>query len=510
MELVLHSGIFQRAPLLARFFRYICESYFKGQSSQIKEYSIALEALGRRAGFDPKKDSIVRVEAHRLRKRLNDYYKGPGASHPVHILIPQGQYIPQFVSIENATLPPHAQAAPEPAYAELDFSSGQLLEPPIPPPPPSNSRNWLSVRWVWVLSAILICTALVLAGWRLSRAKAAVSSTPGDEKWMGQATQPVAPEFRMMAGYHGPPFTDREGHTWNADAYYTGGQSKPIPPERVIEGQPSPHFLKAQRTGVFHYDIPVRQGAYELHMYFAEIEYGAGNPLGGGESSRVFQVSVNGTPRINQLDPLAEAGAPNRIHERVFKDVSPASDGEVHIQFGQPGGSSILNALEILPSAPGRIRPVRIVAQESSITDADGRVWSADEYFYGGTLVLRRNSVFTTGQSALYDGERYGYFSYRIPLAPGKYRLTLHFAETWFGTPESGLPASGSRLFNVFANGVTLLRNFEVCKEAGGVKRSVDKVFENLEPNAQGVLLLEFVPLTNYAEVNAIEVVETE
>ena len=88
--------------------------------------------------------------------------------------------------------------------------------------------------------------------------------------------------------------------------------------------------------------------------------------------------------------------------------------------------------------------------------------------------------------------------------------MKLHFAETWFGTPESRLPASGSRLFNVFANRALLLQNFEISKEAGGARRSVDKVFEGLEPNAQGILLLEFVPLRNYAEVNAIEVVETQ
>ena len=71
LEAVLESGIFHRAPNLASFLRYICERYFEGDASQIKEYSIAVDALGRPSDFDQKKDSIVRVEAHRLRKRLN-------------------------------------------------------------------------------------------------------------------------------------------------------------------------------------------------------------------------------------------------------------------------------------------------------------------------------------------------------------------------------------------------------------------------------------------------------
>src|SRR3954454_10833318 len=97
LDAVLRSGILNRAPNLASFLRYVCERYFEGQADQIKEYCIAVEALGRGPDFDQKKDSIVRVEAHRLRRRLAEYYKGPGASHSVHIVIPNGQYAPQFL-----------------------------------------------------------------------------------------------------------------------------------------------------------------------------------------------------------------------------------------------------------------------------------------------------------------------------------------------------------------------------------------------------------------------------
>ena len=72
------------------------------------------------------------------------------------------------------------------------------------------------------------------------------------------------------------------------------------------------------------------------------------------------------------------------------------------------------------------------------------------------------------------------------------------------------MPLDGARLFNVFANGVALLRNFDVAREAGGFYRAVEKIFNNIEPNSQGLLVLEFVPLRNYAEVNAIEVVSID
>src|SRR3954464_10660735 len=115
VDLILRSGIFEKAPRLEKFFLYICRLHFEGRADEIKEYSIALEALGRSSDFDPKKDSIVRVEAHRLRKRLEEYYRGDGANHPVCIVIPNGQYRPQFLVHPAAAAP---EPIPEPPSAD--------------------------------------------------------------------------------------------------------------------------------------------------------------------------------------------------------------------------------------------------------------------------------------------------------------------------------------------------------------------------------------------------------
>ncbi|MGA8025900.1 MAG: malectin domain-containing carbohydrate-binding protein, partial [Bryobacteraceae bacterium] len=460
---ILQSGIFHRAPNLEHFFRYICERYFEGQGGQIKEYSVAVEALGRPAAFDPRKDSIVRVEAHRLRKRLHEYYEGPGSGHAVQILIPNGQYVPQFVTREVV------KATEEPPIVEYI--------PPPEAPKPAVSQRWSRRREIFLgAGALAVTVAALLFG----NGKLNTRAISANEKWTGPAAGPAPTEFRMLAGYHGAPFTDRQGHAWYPESYFNGGRSSAIPADRFIEGEPDPHLLRSQRSGEFGYDIPLRQGTYELHLYFAETEYGGGNPRGGGDGNRIFRVSVNGATSIDYLDPLAEAGGPNRFHGRVFKDISPASDGRLHLKFQPLNGPAFLNAIEILPSMPGRIRPVRIVMQSSPVTDAEGHIWSADEFFVGGSPAFRPKSVFNVERRVLYQGERYGNFSYHIPLAPGKYRLTLHFAETWFGTPESHEPLFGRRLFDVFANRLPLLRNFEVAREAGGGYRGIQESFENL------------------------------
>src|SRR5579863_2671433 len=118
---LLASGIFDRAPNLANVLTYVCEKYFEGAGEQIKEYNIAVEALGRPAGFDQKRDSIVRVEAHRLRKRLREYYDAEGAGHGVRIDIPPGQYVPHFLR-QGVPQPDPGEEAPD-GHACLELVS---------------------------------------------------------------------------------------------------------------------------------------------------------------------------------------------------------------------------------------------------------------------------------------------------------------------------------------------------------------------------------------------------
>lgn len=61
------------------------------------EAVLSSETFARPANFDQARDSIVRVEAHRLRKRLQEYYLQQGAGHQIQIILPPGNYVPQFI-----------------------------------------------------------------------------------------------------------------------------------------------------------------------------------------------------------------------------------------------------------------------------------------------------------------------------------------------------------------------------------------------------------------------------
>jgi beta-glucanase (GH16 family) len=87
-----------RSANLVRLLSFICERYFEGRRDEIRESTIAVQALGRKKeAFDSQADPIVRVTARTLRKRLQDYYRGEGRGHRVQLVLPTGQYVPCFV-----------------------------------------------------------------------------------------------------------------------------------------------------------------------------------------------------------------------------------------------------------------------------------------------------------------------------------------------------------------------------------------------------------------------------
>ena len=212
---------------------------------------------------------------------------------------------------------------------------------------------------------------------------------------------------------------------------------------------------------------------------------------------------------VSNLDVVADAGEANTADEKVFRDITPGADGYLHLKFPPAlKEKAFVNAIEIVPGMPGRLRPVRIVARETPVTSNDGQIWGADRDFVGGQRVLRSEPDKGTSDPELYRGERFGNFTYSIPVVPGRYSVTLRFCESWFGPKKPAGGGAGDRIFDVYMNGVALLRNFDIFKEAGGGDRPLDKVFRELKPNAQGKLTFSFVPVHNYALVNAIEVVD--
>jgi adenylate cyclase len=109
LDRILATKGFAGAGRLSKLLRYVVDKTLAGETDQLKEYAVGMEVFERDEMYDPRLDSIVRVEAGRLRTRLDEYYTGDGAASPIRISLPKGGYSAQFVRREAAA----PEAAPE-------------------------------------------------------------------------------------------------------------------------------------------------------------------------------------------------------------------------------------------------------------------------------------------------------------------------------------------------------------------------------------------------------------
>lgn len=488
LEKVLASKILSRAPNLASILRYICREHLAGRAAEIKEYTIAVQALGRGQAFDPARDSIVRVEFSRLRKRLQQYYESEGASHALHIELSEVGYVPRFVRNGRcAGGQPGEEQAPVP------------VESPLPRP-----HAW---RKPVLLSSLLVGLAVCLAFLFLFVASPARSSEPR------VAVSSVAPmgEARIAAGSSREKYRDNMGRLWASDRFFDGGLPMSRP-DRPIAQTLDPTLYRSAREGDFRYDIPLKPGLYELHLHFAEI-IAEESVVSSAQSLRRFFVTLNGKPLLSDFDIAVDAPGSNTADERVFKDVSPAEDGFLHLRFLSFYGKALLSGIEVVPGIPGKMHPLRILTGPRSHYDRQERFWGPDRHFSGGRFRSRSAAIGRTIDPELYGGERFGNFQYSVPVADAQYAVTLRFAESNFGVRDFGASSEspggiGSRRFDIYSNGTAIARDLDIFKEAGGPNIALEKTFHGLRPNAQGKLVLSFVPVKDYATVRSIEVVD--
>uniref|UniRef100_E6QIR4 Malectin domain-containing protein n=1 Tax=mine drainage metagenome TaxID=410659 RepID=E6QIR4_9ZZZZ len=509
---------------MARLLKYLCSNHFSENKSGLNEYKIAVEALGRPADFDPAKNSSVRVEMHRLRARLRKYYETEGANNPLRIALEDGHYGLRFVRRGDG-LPAsssESQGVRNPGEERGDalaggndspgkpLVEGNAVDEPAGRRIPHTSAKGVAIAATIVVVASISVWMLIGAPWRGRLAQPPVAPPPPSVAGASTAGAAENRSVLILAGYPKEKYIDSEGRVWEGDRYFTGGKAVELNVP-FIQGTTDITMFRTARTGEFSYNIPVKPGIYELRLHFVETTFGPGTPAGRGESNRIFSVFLGERPLLVDFDILSDAGGNYRAFTRVFKGISVGSDGKIHLRFLQGFDSPIVNAIELVPEIGGRMNPVRIVMQTNSYVDHAGRLWVPDRYAIGGLLDTHQKMSVGTADPHLFDGERFGHFAYQIPVAPGRYTVTLHFTEAYFGTEFQRPLAGAGRLFDVYVNGVSLLRNFNILEKAGGPDKPVTESFHGIEPNAAGLIVLSFIPVKNYACVSAIEVTdETE
>jgi hypothetical protein len=481
---LLASTAFRNSKRCSEFLEYVVEHTLGGTRGALKERSLGVDLFHLPQDFDSGQHTVVRVTANEVRKKLAQHYLAEnGSQHPVRISLPPGSY-----------------------SAEFKWET-PVTETQVP------SRPTRPARWVIACAAAVLAIPGAVLLWRWHATK---PTSPGTSSVSAPGTVqnalPAGEDLRIGVGT-ASPYVDRSGRTWSPDRFFSGGSVFTRPSERVLRTL-DPDLYRRSRQGDFHYDIPLKPGSYELHLHFAET--GLADSISAessGEGQRLFQVSANGKVILDFFDVVADAAGANISDARVFRDVSPAEDGFLHLSFVSRRGTAMLSGIELLPVARGKVRPVRIRAGwPVSWQDPSGQQWQADAHFLGGNALVRTTNPSQESSNlpemALYASERWGHFSYAVPVTDGRYRVKLKFCEGHYGSHNTGVGGLGSRVFDVYCNGVALLRGFDIFKEAGGEGRPVDKTFSGIRPTAQGKIVLTFVPVAGMACVNGIEVAE--
>ncbi len=182
--------------------------------------------------------------------------------------------------------------------------------------------------------------------------------------------------------------------------------------------------------------------------------------------------------------------------------------------------SSFFRALLLLAFLGSSLQPIQTaLAQDSDPVirinagteieeSSDGVTFIGDIYFStdSGVGGIVNNAIDNTTHDAIYQSERisngsFAPFGYAVPVDNGTYSVVLHFAETAFQNV-------GQRVFNVAAEGITVLEDYDILEQAGAANTAIQETILNLNVS-DGVLNIDFISVTERAKISAIEIMGT-
>lgn len=185
--------------------------------------------------------------------------------------------------------------------------------------------------------------------------------------------------------------------------------------------------------------------------------------------------------------------------------------------------------LSLTATSPAKTAKERVlwridVGNTAPYTDTQGRTWSSDVGLFEPERAVPENrgtppiagasdpTIYRTyrGNVGGKTPQAERYLTFRLPVKNHKrVNLRLHFAELYWGAPDGGKPGPGKRIFDVEASGVTLLKDFDITREAGAARTALVKEFKNVATK-DGLLTLTFRAKIDFPSIAGIEVFSTK
>lgn len=96
LERMLADPLFSHSKRYPSLLRYVVEQTLQGQAAQLKERTLGVEVFDRKPDYDTSLDPVVRTTAAEIRRRIAQYYQGPGRENEIRIDLRLGSYVPEF------------------------------------------------------------------------------------------------------------------------------------------------------------------------------------------------------------------------------------------------------------------------------------------------------------------------------------------------------------------------------------------------------------------------------
>jgi hypothetical protein len=272
VELILNSRHFSHAPMKRKFVQTICDYHLNNRAAELSEYLIGREVYERNERYSPSEDPVVRVAAHDVRKRLEQYYQNEGKEDPVRLEIPLGSYEPVFKqNLKNA----------EPAPSPASMEAGSQTSPPLVSIQPQEAKTHdkaerrRSLLWA---GGILACCVLLIAASRflptvflqLSE-KLTSNARPQSAVWDPFLT---SPNSTILVLSNPPVFSAIN----KSDPEVLRKNAMPLAPKQADE------LLKLTRE-----KGPVPAGSYQIHL--SAVGYtGVGEAIGVHKITDFFRI----------------------------------------------------------------------------------------------------------------------------------------------------------------------------------------------------------------------------
>jgi hypothetical protein len=337
VERILRSEELRTSDVLRQILRFLLEKSISGEADQLKEYTVAIEGLGKSVNYDPQHNSAVRIQVSRLRQKLAEYYRGSGKDDLVIVEIPKGRFklsceIRQATSVPDISPMDHSHAAGDLSGSSL-ARSGVFMDHPL--------------RLSLILGVVLL--AFFLGRWSTGSSKASEAKWAPDYQavWgpFVDSDRPLLisiedPLFVEMRSYPGAFFRDRTLNSWQEvlssptiDALRSLFKHNDIQPSRYYTtfGEANAAFLIGNLLGPH-----ARAVSFERSSEVSLQQLSDDNLIFVGVQNLFFDEKINALPISMQLAPVLSgvrnlhplAGEPDLFNDKY--STAPTQEGFVY------------------------------------------------------------------------------------------------------------------------------------------------------------------------------------